>query len=60
MRFPNLKAPSLGVWSATLVLCAVFGLIYLAGVDPIPVMIAAAIGILIIGAVVRSRGFPDL
>jgi hypothetical protein len=60
MRFPKLKAPSWGVWSATLVLCAVFGLIYLAGVDPIPIMIGAAIVILIIGAVVRSRGFPSL
>jgi hypothetical protein len=45
---------------ATLVLCAVFGLIYLAGVDPIPVMVGAGIVILIIGAVVRSRGFPSL
>lgn len=60
MRFPKLKAPSPGVWIATLVLCAVFGLIYLLGVDPIPIIIGAAIVILIIGAVVRSRGFPSL
>lgn len=60
MRFPNFKAPSRGIWIATLVLCAIFGLIYLVGVDPIPIMIGAAIVILIIGAAVRSRGFPNL
>jgi hypothetical protein len=60
MRFPNHRAPAWGVWIATLVLCGVFGLVYLAGVDPIPAMIGAGIVILIIGAVVRSRGFPSL
>lgn len=60
MRFPKLKAPSRGIWIATLALCAVFGVIYLAGVNPIPIMIGAAIVLFILGAVVRSRGFPSL
>lgn len=49
MQWPNLKAPSRGVWIATFLLCAVLGLIYWMGIDPVSVMAVVGAVLLVLG-----------